>query len=61
MLIGDKGYLSSSLQSDLLHATNIRLETPMRKNYKIIKSNSGCLEKQEKEWRHFSLNFVRNL
>ncbi len=34
VLIGDKGYLSSSLQSDLLHAANIRLETPMRKNQK---------------------------
>ncbi len=34
VLIVDKGYLSSSLQSDLLHATNIRLATPMRKIYK---------------------------
>ena len=37
VLIGDKGYLSSSLQSDLLHAANIRLETPMRKNQKNYK------------------------
>ena len=37
VLIGDKGYLSSSLQSDLLHVANIRLETPMRKNQKNYK------------------------
>jgi hypothetical protein len=34
VLIGDKGYLSSSIQLDLFHTANIKLETPMRTNEK---------------------------
>lgn len=34
VLIGDKGYLSSSIQLDLFHSADIRLETPMRSNQK---------------------------
>ena len=48
VLIGDKGYLSSSLQSDLLHATNIRLETPMRKNQKNYKKQPWVFRKTRK-------------
>ena len=32
MLIGDKGYLSSTLQIDLFESANINLQTPMRTN-----------------------------
>lgn len=32
VILGDKGYLSSSLQLDLFQTANIRLETPMRAN-----------------------------
>lgn len=40
VLIGDKGYLSSSIQLDLFHTTNIKLETPMRSNQKnYVKQN----------------------
>ncbi len=48
VLIVDKGYLSSSLQSDLLHAANIRLETPMRKNYKNYKKQLWVFRKTRK-------------
>lgn len=34
LLLGDKGYLSSSQQLDLFETANIKLETPMRKNQK---------------------------
>jgi hypothetical protein len=34
MLLGDKGYLSSSQQLDLFETANIKLETPMRRNQK---------------------------
>lgn len=34
VLLGDKGYLSSSQQLDLFETANIKLETPMRKNQK---------------------------
>lgn len=33
-LIGDKGYLSKSYQTDLFHTAKIELETPMRNNQK---------------------------
>jgi hypothetical protein len=39
ILIGDKGYLSKQVQSDLFHYSNVRLETPKRNN-----------QKQEKAW-----------
>lgn len=32
VLIGDKGYLPSSIQLDLFNTANVQLETPMRKN-----------------------------
>jgi len=33
-LIGDKGYLSKQVQSDLFHYSNVKLETPNRSNQK---------------------------
>ena len=48
VLIGDKGYLSSSLQSDLFHSANIYLETPMRKIYKNYKKQPRVFRKIRK-------------
>lgn len=62
VLLGDKGYLSSSLQLDLFQSANIRLETPMRINQKSYKKNkNGSLGKPESELKHSSLNFVISL
>lgn len=48
VLIGDKGYLSSSLQLDLFHSANIRLETPMRINQKNYKKQDWVFRKTRK-------------
>lgn len=48
VLLGDRGYLSSTQQLDLFQSANIILETPMRMNQKrYVKQPS--LESQEKE------------
>lgn len=49
VLLGDRGYLSSTLQLDLFETVNIKLETPMRTNQKGYKNNLMFLENQEKE------------
>jgi len=38
LLIGDKGYISQSLQEELLRVENIQLETPKRRNMKDERS-----------------------
>ena len=48
VLIGDKGYLSSSLQLDLFHSANIELETPMRRNQKNYKKQDWVFRKTRK-------------
>ena len=48
VLIGDKGYLSSSLQLDLFHTANIRLETPKRKNQTNYKKQEWIFRKTRK-------------
>jgi hypothetical protein len=48
VLIGDKGYLSSSLQLDLFHSANIRLETPMRSNQNNYKKQEWVFRKTRK-------------
>lgn len=48
VLIGDKGYLSSSLQLDLFHSANIRLETPMRTNQRQYKKQNWVFRKARK-------------
>lgn len=48
VLIGDKGYLSSSLQLDLFHSANIRLETPMRINQRNYKKQDWVFRKTRK-------------
>jgi len=48
VLLGDKGYLSSSLQLDLFHTANVRLETPMRANQKNYKKQDWIFRKTRK-------------
>ena len=60
-LIGDRGYLSTQVQTDLFNYSNIKLDTPMRSNQKIIKSRNIFLENQERESKRYFLNFVTNL
>lgn len=48
VLIGDKGYLSSSIQLDLFESANIRLETPMRSNQKNYRKQEWILRKTRK-------------
>lgn len=48
VLIGDKGYLSSSLQLDLFHTANIRLDTPKRSNQHNYKKQAWVFRKTRK-------------
>lgn len=48
VLIGDKGYLSSSIQLDLFHTANIKLETPMRTNQKGFVKQEWIFRKARK-------------
>lgn len=48
VLIGDKGYLSASLQLDLFHSANIKLETPMRYNQERYVKQAWILRKARK-------------
>ena len=48
VLIGDKGYLSSSLQLDLFHTANIQLETPKRNNQKNYRKQDWIFRKTRK-------------
>jgi len=48
VLLGDKGYLSSSLQLDLFQTANIKLETPMRINQKNYKKQEWIFRKTRK-------------
>lgn len=48
VLIGDKGYLSQTIQLDLFDEVNIQLETPKRKNQKDYKPQFYPLKKYRK-------------
>lgn len=48
VLVGDKGYLSSSLQLDLFNTSNITLDTPMRKNQLNYKKQAKVFRKARK-------------
>ena len=48
VLIGDKGYLSSSLQLDLFHSASIQLETPKRRNQVSYKKQDWVFKKSRK-------------
>lgn len=48
VLLGDKGYLSESIQLDLFQTVNIRLETPKRTNQKDYKPQPYIFRKSRK-------------
>ena len=48
MLIGVKGYLSSSIQLGLFSTVNIRMETPMRKTHLTYKKQAWIFRKARK-------------
>ena len=48
MLLGDKGYLSQTIQIDLFNEANIRLETPKRSNQKEYKPQFCPFKKYRK-------------
>jgi hypothetical protein len=48
VILGDKGYLSKSIQMDLFNYQNIRLEVPLRKNQIEYKPQTYILRKSRK-------------
>lgn len=48
VLLGDKGYLSQTIQLDLFNEVNIQLETPKRKNQKDYKPQFYTFKKYRK-------------
>ncbi|MBK9224487.1 MAG: IS982 family transposase [Flavobacterium sp.] len=48
VLLGDRGYLSESIQLDLFRTVNIKLETPMRMNQKQYKPQPYIFRKSRK-------------
>lgn len=48
LLLGDKGYLSSSQQLDLFESANLKLETPMRSNQANYKKQPYIFRKSRK-------------
>ena len=48
MLLGDRGYLSTTIQLDLFQTVNIKLETPKRKNQKDYKPQPYIFRKSRK-------------
>lgn len=47
-LIGDRGYLSTKVQTDLFNYAHIKLETPMRSNQKDFKKQKYIFRKSRK-------------
>jgi len=48
VLLGDRGYLSESIQLDLFQTVNIKLETPKRINQKDYKPQPCIFRKSRK-------------
>ena len=48
VLLGDRGYLSESIQLDLFQTVNVRLETPKRSNQKDYKQQPYIFRKSRK-------------
>ncbi len=48
VLLGDRGYLSESIQLDLFQSVNVKLETPMRINQKQYKPQPYIFRKSRK-------------
>ena len=61
VLLGDKGYLSQTIQLDLFNEVNITLETPKRTNQKDYKPQFYPFKNIEKGLKLYFLNFVINL
>jgi hypothetical protein len=49
VMLGDRGYLSESIQLDLFQTVNIKLETPKRTNQKDYKPQSYTFRKSRKK------------
>jgi hypothetical protein len=58
VLLGDRGYLSKTIQLDLFQTVNIKLETPKGKIRKTINRKLISLENQGKELKHYFQNCV---
>lgn len=61
VLLGDKGYLSQTIQLDLFNEVNIQLETPKEKIKKTINHNFIHLKNTENVLKLYSRNFVTSL
>jgi hypothetical protein len=61
VLLGDKGYLSQTIQLDLFNEVNIELETPKRKIKKTTNHSFISSKNIGKELKHYFLNFATNL
>ncbi len=48
ILIGDRGYLSAQVQTDLFNYANIKLDTPMRSNQKNYQKQKYTFRKSRK-------------
>jgi hypothetical protein len=48
VVLGDRGYLSESIQLDLFQTVNIKIETPMRSNQKQFKPQPYVFRKSRK-------------
>jgi len=48
VVLGDRGYLSESIQLDLFQTVNIKIETPMRSNQKQFKPQPYAFRKSRK-------------
>jgi len=48
VILGDRGYLSESIQLDLFQTVNVKLETPLRINQKQYKPQTYVFRKSRK-------------
>jgi hypothetical protein len=58
VLLGDRGYLSQSIQLDLFQTVNIKYKHLKELIKKIISHNLISLENQEKELKHYFHNYA---
>ncbi len=61
VLIGDRGYLSQSIQLDLFQTVNIKLETPKRANQKDYKLQPYIFRKSRKRIELRSTSWIPKL
>lgn len=58
VVLGDRGYLSESIQLDLFQTVNIKFEKPKRINQKNYQPEPYIFRKSRKELKHYFLNYV---